>query len=82
MLTVVQKRRQELLEKVADVDDSIAEKLMEGVEPTKEELRQAIRKATINHKLVPVLMGSALKNTGVQNLLDAVVHYLPNPMES
>ncbi len=74
--------RAHLLGKLADVDDVILEKMMEGVEPTVTEIHQAIRRATIAHKFTPVLLGTALKNKGVQPLLDAVIQYLPNPMET
>jgi elongation factor G len=80
--STVQKKRQELLERLADADDQIAEHVMEGTEPTPTELREAIRRATISHRFVPIMMGSALKNTGIQLLLDGITHYLPNPMES
>ena len=71
----------ELIEKVSDIDDSIAEKFLEGEEISTEEIEIAIRKATIENKLFPVFCGSALKNTGVQLVLDAVVSYLPSPID-
>eukprot|EP01118_Nematostelium_gracile_P014041 TRINITY_DN5396_c0_g1_i2.p1 TRINITY_DN5396_c0_g1~~TRINITY_DN5396_c0_g1_i2.p1 ORF type:complete len:650 (+),score=241.19 TRINITY_DN5396_c0_g1_i2:256-2205(+) len=77
-----QKYRAELIEMIADADDVIAEKMMEGQEPTVPELKAAIRKATLAHKFTPVLLGTALKNKGIQNLLDAFVDFMPNPMES
>lgn len=77
-----QKKRQELFESLADADDLFAEKFMEGEIPSIQEIKNAIRRATLSHKFIPVLMGSALKNTGVQLLLDSVIDYLPNPMES
>ncbi|WP_261806488.1 elongation factor G [Lapidilactobacillus luobeiensis] len=76
-----EKRRNELVEAVADVDDNIMEKYLEGEEITNDELRHAIREATINLKFYPVLAGSAFKNKGVQMLMDAVVDYLPSPLE-
>ena len=76
-----EKARAVLLEKVADSDDSIAEKYLGGEELTIEELQQAIRAGTITNKLFPVFTGSALKNTGVQLVLDAVVAYLPAPTD-
>ena len=57
------------------------EKYLEGEDPTVDELKSAIRKATIGMKIFPVLMGSSFKNKGVQTLLDAVVDYLPSPLD-
>jgi elongation factor G len=73
--------REKLVEAIADVDDVIAEKFLEGGDIPEAELRAALRKATIGCKLVPVLCGTALRNKGVQLLLDAVVDYLPSPVE-
>ncbi|MDM8519613.1 elongation factor G [Anaerolineales bacterium HSG6] len=73
--------RDNLLEKVAEVDDDLAEKYLEGEDITFDELQQALRVATLSGKIVPVLCGSALKNKGVQRLLDAVVAYLPSPKD-
>jgi elongation factor G len=71
--------RDRMIALLADLDDAIAEKYLEGTEIPDAELIEAIRKATISLKIVPVLCGSALRNKGVQPLLDAVVHYLPSP---
>lgn len=73
--------RQKLIEKLADIDDSIGEKFLMGEEPTEDEMRKAIRAGVIGLKLVPVFCGSAFKNKGVQLLLDAVTSYLPTPNE-
>ncbi|MCS6838776.1 MAG: elongation factor G [Bdellovibrionaceae bacterium] len=73
--------RQILIEKLADVDEHIAEKFLMEQEITIDEIRQATRRAVINLKLVPVFCGSAFKNKGVQHVLDAVVYYLPTPAE-
>ncbi len=73
--------RHELFEKLADHDESLMQKFVHEEEPTIEELRRAIRRATLASAGVPVLCGSAFKNKGVQPLLDAVVHYLPSPLE-
>jgi elongation factor G len=73
--------RQILIEKLADIDDSIGEKFLMGEEPTQDEMKAAIRKGVIGLKLVPVFCGSAFKNKGVQLLLDAVTAYLPTPNE-
>ncbi len=77
----VERRRGELLELLADTDDRIMEKYLEGEEIAPEEIRAALRRATLSGQLVPVLCGSALKNKGVQLLLDAVVDYLPSPLD-
>lgn len=71
----------ELVAKLADVDEGIAEKFLMEEEPTPEEIAAAIRKATIALKFVPVFCGSAFKNRGVQKLLDGISDYLPNPKE-
>ncbi|BAU24036.1 elongation factor G [Caldimicrobium thiodismutans] len=70
-----------MLEKLADVNDEIMEKYLEGQEISPGEIRKAIREATCQLKLVPVLCGSAFKNKGVQPLLDAIVDYLPSPLD-
>ncbi|MEE6715402.1 elongation factor G [Schleiferilactobacillus harbinensis] len=80
-LEQAKKRRTELVEAVADVDDDIMEKYLEGDEISNDELRAAIRRATIDLKFYPVLAGSAFKNKGVQMLLDAVIDYLPSPLD-
>lgn len=77
-----EEKRKQLIEKLADVDDEIAEKFLMEEEPTIEELSAAIRRQTIARKFVPVFMGSAYKNKGVQVLLDGVSEYLPNPTEA
>ncbi len=73
--------RERLLEGLADVDDTIAEKFLEGEPIESKELIEAIRVATIDAKVVPVLCGTALRNKGVQPLLDAVIHFLPAPSD-
>jgi len=75
------RKRESLLEKVAETDEALTIKYLEGEEITAEELRRALRQATLNGKLVPVLCGSALRNKGVQPMLDAVVDYLPSPLD-
>ena len=76
-----QKYRQELIENIANYNDSILNKYVENEEISEQELIKAIRDITINVEGVPVLCGSAFKNKGVQLLLDAVVDYLPSPLE-
>ncbi|MDD5627144.1 MAG: elongation factor G [Patescibacteria group bacterium] len=73
--------RQEMVEKIASEDDVLIEKFLEGGEITEEELKKTLRQATIAGRLVPVLCGSALKNKGIQPLLDAVIFYLPSPLD-
>jgi elongation factor G len=73
--------RMELIGKLADVDDGIAEKFLNEQEPTVDEIKEAMRKGVIGLKLVPVFCGSAFKNKNVQHLLDAVTYYLPNPSQ-
>ncbi|HGC7323518.1 TPA: elongation factor G [Streptococcus agalactiae] len=73
--------REKLVEAVADTDEDLMMKYLEGEEITNEELMAAIRKATINVEFYPVLCGSAFKNKGVQLMLDAVIDYLPSPLD-
>ena len=81
ILDVVESARQLLIEKVAESDDALTEKYLEGEEITPEEIKVALRKACIQVDLIPVLCGSSFKNKGVQLLLDAVVDYLPSPSD-
>ncbi len=76
-----EKWREKLLESAAEMDDVLMERYLEGETITEEELKSAIRKGTLSFQLVPVLCGSAYKNKGVQLLLDAVVDYLPSPLD-
>lgn len=73
--------REKMIEAVSETDDHLLEKYLGGVTPSVEELQLAIRKATIARKLFPVFCGSALKNKGVQLILDAVADYLPSPLD-
>ena len=73
--------RMQLIEVIAETDDVLLEKFLEGETPTIEELKKGIRQATIDLKVFPVICGSAFKNKGVQTLLDAVVDYLPSPLD-
>jgi elongation factor G len=73
--------REHLLEEVSHYDDGLVELILEEAEISEERLKQAIRKATLSTKLTPVLCGSSFKNKGVQPLLDAVIDYLPSPVD-
>jgi elongation factor G len=72
-------KREKMIEILADVDDELADKYLDGEEITVAEIKKALRKATISLKIVPVLCGAALRNKGIQPLLDAVIDYLPSP---
>ncbi|MFA6449163.1 MAG: elongation factor G [bacterium] len=75
------KWRANMIERLADFDDAIAEKYLEETEISKEEIKNALRKATIEDGLVPTLCGTSAKYVGVQSLLDAIVYYLPSPLD-
>ncbi|MBI2278571.1 MAG: elongation factor G [Candidatus Brennerbacteria bacterium] len=77
----VERYRHELIEKIAETDDALLHEYLEGKEPSLEALKKALRAATLKVRLVPILCGSALKNKGVQLVLDAVVDYLPSPVD-
>jgi elongation factor G len=81
MVALANSARSEMLEAIALVDDGLMECLLSGSQPRVEEIRQAIRRATIAHQMTPVLMGSAGKNCAVQELLDGVAFYLPAPTD-
>ena len=74
-------RREEMIEEIAEVDDDIMEKFLGGEEISNEELKAALRRATLELKAFPVFAGSAFKNKGVQMMLDGVVDYLPSPLD-
>jgi len=80
-LEQAQEYREKLVEAVAETDEDLMMKYLEGEEITTDELKAAIRKATINVEFFPVLCGSAFKNKGVQLMLDAVIDYLPSPLD-
>jgi elongation factor G len=73
--------RDKMIEALSDVDEKIMEKYLNGAEVSEAEIRAAIRKGTVEMKLTPVLCGTAFKNKGVQQLLDAIVEYLPSPID-
>jgi elongation factor G len=81
MLAEARKHRDAMVEAVAEVDDELTHKFLEGEEITDDEIRRGLRTGTLAYKIVPVLTGSALKNKGIQPMLDAVVAYLPSPLD-
>jgi elongation factor G len=81
LLDEAHKMRAQMVEAISETDDQLLEKYLSGEEVTVEELKAALRRATISNQLQPVLCGSAFKNKGVQPLLDAVVDYLPSPLD-
>ena len=81
LLADAQEWREKLIEEVSSHDDVLMEKYLGGEELTEEEIKAAIRTSTININIIPVICGSSFKNKGVQNLLDAVVDYMPSPLD-
>jgi elongation factor G len=77
----VAKWREKMIEKIVEKDDKLMEEYLEGKEISIEDLKKTLRQATLEYKLIPVLCGSALKNKGVQAMLDAVIDYLPSPLD-
>ncbi len=74
-------RRQAMIEKIAETNESLTDKFIEGKEISTDELKAALRQAVLENKVTPVFCGSALKNKGIQPLLDAIVDYLPSPVD-
>jgi len=81
MIEEANKYREKLIETVVELDDEIMEKYLDGVTPSEEQIKKLLRIGTIGSKFVPVLCGSAFKNKGVQPMLDAVVDFLPSPLD-
>ena len=81
MLPKAKEMRHQLVEAIAEQDDKLTEQYLKGEEIALPDLKRVLRQAVINNKIVPILCGSALKNKGVQMLLDAVVDYLPSPLD-
>ncbi len=81
LLEEARRAREKMVEKIAETDEALTQKFLEGREITVSELKHALRAAVIETKIVPILCGSALKNKGVQPLLDAVAEYLPSPLD-
>jgi elongation factor G len=82
LVEIAKKYRTLMLEAVSDVDDTLLEKYLEGKEISEIEVKEVLRKATIELKIVPVLCGSSFKNKGVQKLLDSVIDFLPSPIDT
>ena len=81
MKDTVEKWRAKLIEQISETDDQLLEKYLAGEEPSIQDLKIALRKATIEYKLVPMYSGASLRNKGVQPLLDAIIEYLPSPVD-
>ena len=81
MLEKAQEYRDQMVEAIAETDEELFEKYCEGEELTIPELKKALRQATIDNKIVPVVCGTSYKNKGVQKLLDAVIDYMPSPLD-
>ena len=81
MLETAKEYRQALIEAAAEQDEELFEKFCEGEEPTVDELKRAVRRGTIENKIVPVVCGTSYRNKGVQKLLDAIIDYLPSPID-
>jgi elongation factor G len=81
LLDEAKKHREAMIEAVAEMDDELTHKYLEGEELTVEEIRRGLRLGTLQTRIIPVLTGSALKNKGVQPMLDAVIYYLPSPLD-
>ena len=82
LMEIAKKYRTLMLEAVSDVDDTLLEKYLDGKEISEIEIKDVLRKATIDLKIVPVLCGSSFKNKGVQKLLDSVIDFLPSPLDT
>ena len=81
LIEVANKYRTEMLEAVSDIDDTLLEKYLDGKDISEDEIKDVLRRATIELKIIPVLCGSAFKNKGIQKLLDSVVDFLPSPVD-
>ncbi len=81
IMPMAREYREKMIEALADVDDNIMDKFLKGEEILVDEIKAAIRKGTVQQKLTPVLCGSAFRNKGVQLLLDAIIDYLPSPLD-
>jgi elongation factor G len=82
LMKIANKHRTEMLEAVSDIDDTLLEKYLNGKEISADEIKRVLRTATLEAKIIPVLCGSSFKNKGVQDLLDAIVYFLPSPIDN
>jgi elongation factor G len=78
---LAEKHRDKMLEALSDIDETVMEKYLDGKDVSEDEIKAALRKGTVTNQLTPVLCGTAFKNKGVQQLLDAIVDFLPSPLE-
>ena len=81
MIEECEEWREKMIEAAAEASEELMEKYLEGEEFTEEEIKKGLRSRTINNEIVPVFCGSAFKNKGVQAVLDAVIEYLPSPLD-
>jgi len=81
MMELAKEYREKMIESICETDDVLIDKFLESEQPTNEELKLALRKATISVEIIPVLCGTAYKNKGVQKLLDAVIEFMPSPID-
>ncbi len=81
LMDAAQKARAVMIEKIAENDDELLEKYLGGIEITNDELKKSLRKSVIGYKLIPVYAGTSLRNKAVQTILDAIVDYLPSPLD-
>ena len=81
LVAEAEKHRHTMIEAVAEMDDELTHKYLEGEELTVAEIKRGLRLGTLTTRIIPVLTGSALKNKGIQKMLDAVVDYLPSPLD-
>ena len=81
MMDLVQEKRDLMIEKIAETDEELTMKFLEGEEISVDELKAALRKATVNCEIIPVICGTSLRNKGVQMMLDAIVDYMPSPLD-
>ncbi|MCQ2468157.1 MAG: elongation factor G [Clostridia bacterium] len=81
MMDLVMEKREEMIEKIAETDEELTMKFLEGEEITIDELKAALRAATVSCNIIPVICGTSLRNKGVQMMLDAIIDYMPSPLD-